>query len=184
MKITPKQRRFVAEFLQDHNATKAIVRAGYSAKNADVTGPRMLGNVGVAAAIEAADAKVIDKLEITAEMIVAELAKVGFSDIREAMRQDGTFKSVHELNPSASACVKRVRVNADGDIEEIEFWPKPQALDLLGNHLGMWKQTHELTGKGGKPINLKPFTIDFSRIDDEKIKRLANKSNGSHSRVE
>lgn len=43
--LTPKQQRFVAEYLVDMNATQAAIRAGYSQKTADVQGPRLFGNV-------------------------------------------------------------------------------------------------------------------------------------------
>lgn len=36
MELTPKQERFVAEYLIDLNATQAAIRAGYSAKTAVV----------------------------------------------------------------------------------------------------------------------------------------------------
>ena len=47
MKLTPKQRSFIAEYVVDKNATQAAIRAGYSEKTADVQGPRLLGNVRV-----------------------------------------------------------------------------------------------------------------------------------------
>ncbi len=43
--LTPKQARFVEEYLIDLNATQAAIRAGYSAKTAEVQGSRLLGNV-------------------------------------------------------------------------------------------------------------------------------------------
>jgi phage terminase small subunit len=36
--LTPKQTRFVAEYLKDLNAKQAAVRAGYSEKTAEVQG--------------------------------------------------------------------------------------------------------------------------------------------------
>ena len=48
--MTPKQERFAQEYMIDLNATQAAIRAGYSAHTADVQGPRLLGNVGVAVA--------------------------------------------------------------------------------------------------------------------------------------
>lgn len=53
-KITPRQQRFVEEYLVDLNATQAASRAGYAKKTAHSSGPRLLANVWVSAAIAAA----------------------------------------------------------------------------------------------------------------------------------
>ena len=53
MALTPKQERFVAEYLVDLNATQAAIRAGYSAKGATVRGSELLANRNVAVAIAA-----------------------------------------------------------------------------------------------------------------------------------
>lgn len=41
-KLTDKQKRFIEEYLVDLNATQAAIRAGYSAKTADVQGAQNL----------------------------------------------------------------------------------------------------------------------------------------------
>jgi phage terminase small subunit len=43
--MTPKQKRFVEEYLIDLNATQSAVRAGYSKKNAGRIGPELLDSV-------------------------------------------------------------------------------------------------------------------------------------------
>ena len=50
--MTPKQERFVQEYLVDMNATQAAIRAGYSAHTAEQQGSRLCRNVQVAAAIQ------------------------------------------------------------------------------------------------------------------------------------
>jgi hypothetical protein len=55
--LTPKQARFVEEYLVDLNAKQAAIRAGYSPKTAEVQGCRLLRNVQVAAAIQRAQAE-------------------------------------------------------------------------------------------------------------------------------
>jgi hypothetical protein len=74
--LTAKQQRFVDEYLIDLNATQAAIRAGYSATNADVTGPRMLGNVGVAAAIALGQADVAERHSITLDSHISKLAQL------------------------------------------------------------------------------------------------------------
>ncbi len=86
MSLTPKQERFVAEYLIDLNATQAAIRAGYSEKTAQQQGSRLLLNVLVQEAIAKGREKTAAKLEITKERIVEELAKIAFADIRKAVR--------------------------------------------------------------------------------------------------
>jgi phage terminase small subunit len=70
--MTPKQKAFVSEYIRDRNATQAAIRAGYKADNADVTGPRLLGNVGIAQAIAAATEKVAERAGIDAAWVLKE----------------------------------------------------------------------------------------------------------------
>ena len=86
MSLSLKQAQFVREYLIDLNATQAAIRTGYSAKTAKQQGARLLTVVDVAAAVEAGMAKRSERTEITADMVVRELAKIGFSDIRRAVK--------------------------------------------------------------------------------------------------
>ena len=63
-KINLKQRAFVREYLKDCNATQAAIRAGYKKKNADVVGPRLLGQVGITALVEAGFKKAADRVNV------------------------------------------------------------------------------------------------------------------------
>ena len=72
MTLTPKQQRFVEEFLVDSNATQAAIRAGYSAKTANPKGSQLLAKVSVAAAVAEAQAKRRERLEVTVDRITAE----------------------------------------------------------------------------------------------------------------
>src|SRR5271166_5161849 len=65
MKLTPKQARFVQEYLIDLNAAQAAIRAGYSAKTARVIGHENLTKPDIAAAIEKAKAKRAERTELT-----------------------------------------------------------------------------------------------------------------------
>lgn len=49
--LTAQQRRFVAEYLKDGNATQAAIRAGYSKKSAEQIGYQLLQKTSVAKAI-------------------------------------------------------------------------------------------------------------------------------------
>lgn len=71
--LTPKQQRFVAEYLIDLNATQAAIRAGYSKRTANEQGSQLLAKLSIRQAIDAAIAKRSGKLEITAEKVMRDL---------------------------------------------------------------------------------------------------------------
>lgn len=77
--LTDQRRRFVAEYLANGNdITKAAIAAGYSPKTAHSIGSRIAREPPVVAAINAGAAKVLGRLEVKAETVLAELAKVAF----------------------------------------------------------------------------------------------------------
>ncbi len=74
--LTPKQQRFVQEYLVDLNATQSAVRAGYSPKTAEQQGSRLLGNAKVAAAVAAGRKRLAAKLDLTAEKVLADIERI------------------------------------------------------------------------------------------------------------
>jgi len=150
--ITPKQRRFVDEYLIDLNATRAAVRAGYTSNNANVVGPRLLQHAGVAAEIAKARAQLAEKMEITRERVLKEVARLAFSDHRKLLNADGSPKLLHELDDDTAAAIagievtERVLPGGDGRTEvvsKIKLWDKNAALDKLCKHLGLTAEKHE-----------------------------------------
>ncbi len=69
-KLTPKQQRFVEEYLIDLNATQSAIRAGYSEKTAQEIGSENLSKPMVAKAIAEAQEKLSNKAQVTVEMVV------------------------------------------------------------------------------------------------------------------
>ena len=148
--LTGKQKRFVEEYLCDLNATQAAIRAGYSAKTAYSMGQRLLKEVEIQTAIQAAMNIRADRTQITQDNVLNELSKIGFSDIRKAFDNDGRLLPVHMLPDSIAPAISSVKVTSSRvpgsdpvEIEhttEIKFWDKPKALDLAGKHLMLWKE--------------------------------------------
>ena len=70
IELTPKQRRFVDEYLVDLNATQAAIRAGYSARTANEQGPRLSVNVGISTAIQTAQEVRSERIRITQDNVL------------------------------------------------------------------------------------------------------------------
>jgi len=128
-KLTPRQARFVDEYLVDLNATQAAIRAGYSASSADVNGSRMLGNAKVARAIAEKIEKRSQATSLTAEYVVNSLMEVAERCLQR--------RPVMVFDP-----VERSMVQATDDegnhIWQFDSQGANRSLELLGKHLGMY----------------------------------------------
>lgn len=181
MNLTPKQQLFVAEYLKDLNATASYKRAGYKGKGnaAESAASRLLSDVKVKRAIQEAMDKRQGRIEVTQDRIVAELAKIAFGDQRAVMKwgADGVELLESELlTDDHAAMVAEVSqtVSATGGSLKLKTHDKVGALKLLGEHLGMFKQKMELTGKNGGPIE----TRNLSDLTDEELEHIAAASGG------
>jgi hypothetical protein len=81
--LTPKQQRFVQEYLKAQNATQAAIRAGYSEKTAKQQGSRLLNVPPIAAAVRAGQKRVAAKAEVTVDSLMAELEQARRMALKE-----------------------------------------------------------------------------------------------------
>lgn len=98
--LTPKQQRFVAEYLLDVNATRAAIRAGYSAKTAYSAGQRLLKHVDVARGIAEAQQKHAEKCEITLDLLTQMTVEAYCAAMADgsAKGADAAVKAVAQLS--------------------------------------------------------------------------------------
>jgi len=162
-KLTAKQAAFVAEYLISLNASEASRLAGYSQKNSDTVGPRLLATPHVAAAIAAARADRVERTAITGDRVLVEAALLSFSDLTHYIIDDVGNVQLAEGAPEgamrAISSIKRRqhRRMVDGEMVttyevEIRLWDKPGPLKLAGQHVGLFKDKVEHTGAGGGPL--------------------------------
>jgi phage terminase small subunit len=160
-KLTPKQALFVREYLVDLNATQAAIRAGYAARTAHSSGPRLLANVAIAAAITVAKVERAERVNVDADYVLTRLVHLADVDLAEAFKPDGTLKPIHEIPPDCRRAIAgidveepRLRdgVEVKGIVRKIRFHSKVAALELIGKNLAMWIERKRLEGHDGGPI--------------------------------
>jgi len=119
-KLTPKQKRFIAEYLVDLNATQAAIRSGYSPKTARFIAQENLTKPDIRKMIDAALAEQSQRTKITADAVLQEVGNIAFAPI------DGEtgIKVSHKLK-ALIALMKHFRI-ADRPIDK-----KLQELDDL-----------------------------------------------------
>ena len=159
MKLTPKQMRFVDEWLIDFNGKQAAIRAGYSAKTAEATAARLLRNVKVQAEISRRQKDLQRRTEVTQERVVKELARVAFADATDYVQVEtriinrgevkvpielAVHKETAELSADQRAAIASIKQGANG--VEIKLHDKIKALELLGRHIGMFTDKLEVKG--------------------------------------
>ena len=167
--LTSKQSRFVREYLIDLNAKQAAIRAGYSARSAEVEGSRLLKHAKVAAAIVQERKAVSVRTGVTPESVVKELAKFGFSDIRKVLswrsnveqigeNDDGepilkvenevTLRNSDEIDDETAAAISEISQTKDGALK-VKLVDKRAALVDIGRHLGMFRSGTAASDESG-----------------------------------
>lgn len=81
MKLTPKQERFVHEYLVDLNASAAAIRAGYSKKTANRIASENLSKPDIQIAIKEAQDSIQKRTEITQDMVISAKSTLRGCDI-------------------------------------------------------------------------------------------------------
>lgn len=99
MALNPRQALFVREYLVDRNGTQAALRAGYSAKSAKQEGTRLLSNPEIKRQIQEREDVIAEKLDLSAERIERELARIAFGDATQLFKPGGLPLEPLEIPP-------------------------------------------------------------------------------------
>lgn len=177
--MTDAQKRFCDEYLIDLNATRAYKVAYPNCKKSETArklGSRLMTNDDVQAYIQKQIQEREKRTEITQDMIIKELAKIALFNIKDIYNENGTLKKVTELDDDTAKAISGVKIqqkagamkislskkNDEVPIEHIpeqtiEFKTndKTKALELLGKHLGMFKENVNLNQD-------KPFEVNIN----------------------
>lgn len=150
LKLTPKQRLFVQEYLIDLNAKQASIRAGYSPANAEFQGHQLIKNPKVKQAIELAMYEREQRIKVTQDRVIQELAKIAFINPTDVVNSyDASLHNGATREDTAAISSIRVRripsKNGMGIEREIKLNDKIRALDLLGKHLGLFNDKLNIT---------------------------------------
>lgn len=166
--MTDAQKRFCDEYLIDLNATRAYKVAYPNCKKdetARANSSRLLTNANIQNYVTDKQKELEKRTEITQDMVVQELAKIGFFNIKDIYNKDGTLKHISDIDEGTARAISSVKtlqkagsmkisINPEGkDVEvpienipeqtiEFKINDKVKALELLGRHLGMFNDVN------------------------------------------
>lgn len=126
--LTPKQQRFVEEYLVDLNATAAAKRAGYSAHTAEWQGPQLLGKNHVSAAVAEGRARLAERTGRAVADVLADIGRVKADAMQLVVDPETGVQAM--LDHKAAL----------------------KALELEGKHLGAFDDRMRLLGPDGGPV--------------------------------
>jgi phage terminase small subunit len=172
--MTEKEERFCQEYLIDLNATQAAIRAGYSQKTAAEIGYENLRKPHIVDKVSALKQERSKRTQITADKVLKELAKLGFSNIQDYINDDHSVKNLKSISRSKSAAISSIKktsqkIGKDLINESIEFklYDKKGTLELIGKHIGFFEKDNQQKAEAGHTFN-----FDFG--DDEGEPQASN----------
>lgn len=131
--LTPRQVRFVNEYIKTLNITQSAIKAGYAPNSAHVTGSRLLRNEKVDEYIKSQQDKIMDDSILTAKELLHLLTNAAVGDETET-KEVVVKRSSFERNPDT----QRLNLVYNEHVELVEVPIKPsdrlKARDMLGKY--------------------------------------------------
>jgi len=178
-KIDAREKRFIDEYLVDLDPKRAAIEAGYSKSMAASKAYQWVSNSKVKPHVYEAVRKQFQKrserTELTQDMVINELRKIGFSDIRKVVswgkrpvledldEDDGLrvypveLVASENIDDDTAAAVSEVALTAQG--VRVKLHDKQSALVNLGKHVGCFPTRLEHGGVGGGPMQFQEIPL-------------------------
>jgi phage terminase small subunit len=182
--LTPKQLKFVSEYLEGGNKSAAYRLAYNCQKMSDKTIRRKAQEVAVLPHVASEIERYREDLRavsmVTAERVLQEIGSIAFSDFTEFVElSEGRYRvrNLEDLTREQRAAIKSIRPvqTSDGSHFEIELHDKMGALRQLAKSLGLDKvkppteahQVHiHLDMRGDGPVDIRSNAIDVTPVRD------------------
>jgi len=145
----------VDEFCVDLNATQAYIRAGYSANGANRSGPALLSNAVISAAVAVKQAQQLERSELTAAATLEAIRRVVVGDVRDLFDDAGNLKPIKALTAEQAAMiagfevVKKNAVAGDGHtdtVAKVKLKDASRYVQLACEHFALLTQQVNVKG--------------------------------------
>lgn len=177
--LSARQQRFVEEYLVDHNAKRAAIRAGYKAggsgRTAAVTACELMQRANVKRALDAALAAQCRRVQVRSDDVLRGLLNIAFADVGDAFNDDGTVKAVEAMPTGVRHAIASIEVEEKfegrgtnqklvGFVRKIRFWPKVDSLEKLGKHLRLFGDAAQ-QDPGQVALRIRALVGEMSKAD-------------------
>jgi len=152
----PKYEKFAQEVAKGKGIEEAYRLAGYEKPHRQ-NAHRLMTNDDIKARVAEIQGRAAERAEITAQMVIEELAKIGFANMLDYIRptdEGDAYVDLSQLTREQAAAISEVTVEdfKEGrgefarDVRKIKFklHDKRAALVDIGKHLGMFVERSEI----------------------------------------
>ena len=147
--------KFIEAYIQNGgNGAEAAIAAGFAANSAKVTASRLLTNANLRKEIERRRSEVIEiaqeKTQLTADEVMASLARDLRFDPAKCYDESGGFKDIHDIDLDTRLALRGMEVDqikSDGAVightVKLKFPEKTSAREQGMKHFGLYKENNE-----------------------------------------
>jgi len=135
--LTAKQKMFCKEYIIDLNASQACLRAGYKTKKPHIMGAQNLSKPIIKNEIQRLMKGRVEKLDLTADMVLKELMKLGFGNTQNLYDENGRLLLIHELPRDVAATITEVTADPING-RKYKVASKLESLKLLGQYFKLF----------------------------------------------
>lgn len=168
-----KHELFAQDLARGNTAKAAYVAAGY--QDDDGNASKLAAQPEIRSRVQEITGAAAERAGVTAERVIAELAKIAFADIRNVVTwrpEVGLVEGLGEGDAPSTVLMSRVTVLDSGELSQetasavaevsqgasgslkVKMHDKTAALEKLGRHLGIFKDRVEHSGPNGGPIQI------------------------------
>lgn len=156
--LTPRERRFVEEYVVDLNGKAAAIRAGLgkTPKSATEIASRMRKKAPIAAAISEL---INERAGTTSVVVLNEIARIAFAKFTDYGRIENgalVITDTDKLTEDQLAAIAEITETTTESSRtiKIRLHDKSSALDKLAKVLGLYRERVEVSGPNGGPIEI------------------------------
>jgi phage terminase small subunit len=129
-----------------------------------------MANAAIASEIAKRQGRRLERNDVTAERVIAQLAATAFHDPLSAFDDSGNLRPLHEIDPATrSAMMIEITEGFDADGNPVQsrktkFMDRNVALDKLARHLGLLVDKVKVSGDANDPLQMLIMRIQGSSI--------------------
>jgi phage terminase small subunit len=168
--LTPKQNAFCAEYLIDHNATQAALRAGFARSSAADQAHDLLQHPEIYRRLTRRARAQAERLALKADETLERWRRLAGGSLADCYDPvTGIPKRISELTAEQAYCLEAVETDADGRIIKARLAGRVEALKFLSRHQELAADAPPMPAQPSTVVNHTEVYLGSLSTDELKV---------------